>query len=75
VLAEIYCTNVFPTMKIAWGTYPNHVGHQDFPGCFRCHDDSHKTAQGETISQDCATCHTLLAMEEEKPEILSQLQP
>ena len=62
-------------MKIEWGTYPNHIGHQDFPGCFRCHDDEHSTPEGETISQDCYTCHTLLALEEENPEILEQLKP
>ena len=74
-LGNIYSTNVFPTMNIQWGTYPSHLGHQDSPGCFRCHDEEHQTADGETISQDCSTCHTLLAMEEESPEILEQLQP
>ena len=62
-------------MKVVWGTYPNHIGHQATPGCFRCHDDEHKTESGETISQDCDTCHTLLAIEEQDPAILSQLQP
>jgi nitrate/TMAO reductase-like tetraheme cytochrome c subunit len=74
-LANIYSRNVFPAMKVAWGSYPNHLGHTDFPGCFRCHDDEHTTPDGETISQDCSTCHTLLAMEEENPEILEMLQP
>jgi nitrate/TMAO reductase-like tetraheme cytochrome c subunit len=74
-LGEIYATNVFPNMKVEWGTYPNHIGHIDFPGCFRCHDDEHATEDGETISQDCFTCHTLLAMEEEDPEILQTLRP
>jgi hypothetical protein len=75
VLGDIYSTNVFPEMKVTWGTYPDHIGHQDFPGCFRCHDDEHATAEGETISQDCFTCHSLLAMEEENPEVLELLQP
>jgi hypothetical protein len=44
-------------MKVAWGTYPNNLGHMDFPGCFRCHDDSHKAKDGSTISQDCELCH------------------
>jgi hypothetical protein len=74
-LANIYSRNVFPAMRVAWGSYPNHLGHTDFPGCFRCHDDEHTTPDGETISQDCSTCHTLLAMEEENPEILEMLQP
>jgi hypothetical protein len=75
VLVDIFRKNVFPEMNITWGTYPNHIGHENFPGCFRCHDDEHVTADGETISQDCATCHILLAVEEENPEILQALFP
>jgi hypothetical protein len=72
---EIYAYNVFPSMAVTWGTYPNHIGHNHFDGCFRCHDDLHETEDGDVISQDCDTCHTLLAMEEEDPEILDQLKP
>jgi P-type conjugative transfer protein TrbJ len=74
VLDTLYRSNVFPSMKIGWGTYPNHIGHESSPGCFRCHDDAHKTAEGKTISQDCSTCHSLLAMQEENPEILKSLE-
>ncbi|HYN23170.1 MAG TPA: NapC/NirT family cytochrome c [Thermoanaerobaculia bacterium] len=74
VLGEVYGANVFPSMKIAWGTYPNHIGHERAPGCFRCHDDQHATSDGRAISQDCSTCHGLLAMQEENPEILSSLE-
>ena len=74
-LGFIYSVNVFPSMNIKWGTYPNHIGHQDFPGCFRCHDDELKSASGRKIEQDCTQCHSLLAMEEENPEILAQLNP
>jgi nitrate/TMAO reductase-like tetraheme cytochrome c subunit len=73
-LAAIYRTNVFPAMNIGWGTYPNHIGHESTPGCFRCHDDQHTSADGRTISQDCSTCHGMLAMQEENPEILQSLQ-
>ena len=75
VLGDLYATNVFPDMNVTWGTYPNHIGHRVFPGCFRCHDDEHRTANGQTISQDCSTCHSLLAVEEEDPEILATLNP
>jgi nitrate/TMAO reductase-like tetraheme cytochrome c subunit len=74
-IGDIYGWNVFPSMNIEWGTYPNHIGHETDAGCFRCHDDLHETAEGETISQDCETCHSLLAMEEEDPAILSELNP
>jgi NapC/NirT cytochrome c family, N-terminal region len=56
---QIYRRNVFPDMNVRFGTYPNNVGHVDFPGCFRCHDDSHKTRDGKAISQDCETCHAI----------------
>jgi nitrate/TMAO reductase-like tetraheme cytochrome c subunit len=69
----IYLNNVFPAMNVTWGTYPNNLGHADFPGCFRCHDGSHSTADGRTISNDCDTCHTLLAVEESNPKVLSDL--
>jgi nitrate/TMAO reductase-like tetraheme cytochrome c subunit len=69
----IYNRNVFPDLKVTWGTYPNNLGHTDFPGCFRCHDGSHTTADGKAITQDCNTCHEPLAMDEASPEILNTL--
>ena len=75
-VADVWAVNVFPEMKIAWGTYPNHIGHMDSPGCFRCHDGEHASADGgKIISNDCTTCHSLLAMEEENPPILKDLFP
>ncbi|HEY3569204.1 MAG TPA: NapC/NirT family cytochrome c [Thermoanaerobaculia bacterium] len=74
VLGVIYSSNVFPAMDIGWGTYPNHIGHESSPGCFRCHDDAHKTADGRTISQDCSLCHGLLAVQEKDPAVLKSLQ-
>ena len=53
----LYGQNVFPDMKVSWGTYPNELGHTDFPGCFRCHDDEHQAADGSMIRQDCEICH------------------
>lgn len=55
---ELYRRNVFPTMKVGFGTYTDNIGHMDFPGCFRCHDDNHKTKDGRVISQSCDLCHT-----------------
>jgi hypothetical protein len=69
----IYLRNVFPEMKITWGTYPNNIGHSDFLGCFRCHDGNHTAADGRTISADCNACHTILAMEDPNPKVLSDL--
>jgi len=69
----IYLRNVFPAMNVSWGTYVNNIGHEDYQGCFRCHDESHESDDGRTISQDCDACHTILAMEEENPELLEQV--
>src|SRR5262245_17881649 len=65
--------NVFPRMAIDWGTYPNNVGHDRFPGCFRVHDGRHVTKTGDSITQDCARCHELVAVDEENPKILKDL--
>jgi hypothetical protein len=46
-------------MKVTWGTYPDHLGHVDSPGCFRCHDDQHKSRDGKVITQDCEVCHAI----------------
>jgi hypothetical protein len=52
--------NVFPSMKVTWGTYPSNIGHVASPGCFRCHDESHKASDGSVIRQDCDLCHTIM---------------
>jgi hypothetical protein len=72
-LVTLYDQNVFPFMKVTWGTHPNHIGHQDYPGCFRCHDGDHAAKDGTSITQDCSACHNLLAVEEAKPKVLSDL--
>jgi nitrate/TMAO reductase-like tetraheme cytochrome c subunit len=69
----IYLRNIFPDMKVTWGLYPNNLGHTDFPGCFRCHDGDHTSADGRSIPNDCATCHDLLAVDEKDPKVLSDL--
>jgi hypothetical protein len=72
-LVTIFTQNVFPEMKVTWGTHPNHIGHMSYPGCFRCHDGDHATKDGKSIPQDCATCHNLLAVDEPKPKVLADL--
>jgi len=74
-LADIYSWNVFPKMKVTWGTYANHLGHDDSPGCFRCHDKKHVNAEGTKVSGSCKLCHAVLADDEPNPEILNTLRP
>ncbi len=72
-VANIYLRNIFPDMRVTWGVHPNNLGHNDSPGCFRCHDGSHTSADGQTITNDCSACHNLLAVQEENPKVLTDL--
>jgi hypothetical protein len=59
---KIYSASIFPERKADWRVYPNNIGHKDWPGCFRCHDDKHKTAGGQKVrSSDCNSCHVIIA--------------
>jgi NapC/NirT cytochrome c family, N-terminal region len=72
-VANIYLRNIFPDMRVTWGTHPNNLGHVDSPGCFRCHDGSHTSADGQTITNDCSACHQIVASGENNPKILTDL--
>jgi len=74
-LGDIWARNVWPEMKITWGSYPTFLGHAESTGCFRCHDGEHAAKDGRAISNDCDLCHQVLAQEEKAPEILKQLAP
>jgi hypothetical protein len=71
---EVYHRSFFPEMKTDWQTHPNNIGHDDFPGCWRCHDDEMATADGEhVIPMDCETCHAFLVDGSETPPDLAAL--
>jgi nitrate/TMAO reductase-like tetraheme cytochrome c subunit len=71
---DIYARTIFPERKADWRVYPNNIGHKDWLGCFRCHDDKHKTASGETVrASDCTSCHTIIA--QGKGEALASISP
>ena len=57
----LYSHNFFPGMKVDWRAYPDNIGHLNFPGCFRCHDGNHVSADGRSITHDCKACHTIIA--------------
>jgi hypothetical protein len=62
-VAEIqrgYQKNFFPEMRVSWKAYPNNIGHLQDPGCFRCHDGKHASADGKLIPNDCGSCHTII---------------
>ncbi len=62
-------------MKADWRSYPSDIGHKDWPGCFRCHDDKHRTADGQVAirASDCTACHTILA--QGRDDELARLAP
>jgi hypothetical protein len=60
-LQQVYLENIFPEMNVRWSAYPNHIGHVEFQGCFRCHDNRHKSTDGKIISKDCNQCHNIIA--------------
>ncbi len=62
-IKTIYRLTNTPAMKVSASTYPNDLGHLDFPGCFRCHDGGHYLVvdgkiTNKTIPSTCDTCHT-----------------
>ncbi len=55
-----FSQNIFPAMGVSWDEYESHIGHVTYNGCFRCHDDNHKSEDGKVISKDCDLCHTIV---------------
>jgi nitrate/TMAO reductase-like tetraheme cytochrome c subunit len=59
----LYTLTATPDMKESYASYPDFMGHMDFPGCFRCHDGGHFLVKDgavtkEVIPYTCDTCHT-----------------
>jgi len=50
-IRNIYEANVSPERKLNWGQHENNLGHNNYPGCFRCHDGKN----GPEAS--CDSCH------------------
>ena len=60
-ITEKFSQNTFPEMKVIYSVYPRHIGHLESDGCFRCHDNRHKSEDGKIISNSCNLCHTIIA--------------
>ena len=58
-IQNIYTLSVFKDQEINWATHPNNVGHEDSPGCFRCHDGKHLNENDEAIRLECNLCHSI----------------
>ncbi len=59
----IFQRTIFPEMKVDWRTHPNNIGHFYSPGCFRCHDGEHVSADGKVVRKDCDICHAVLGQD------------
>ena len=59
-LKKAYSQNTFPGMKVTYDVYPDHIGHMEVEGCFRCHNDSFTSDNGRKITRDCNLCHTII---------------
>jgi nitrate/TMAO reductase-like tetraheme cytochrome c subunit len=57
---KAYSLNTFPAMKVTYDAYPEHIGHLESDGCFRCHNDAFKADDGHVISRNCDLCHTIV---------------
>jgi nitrate/TMAO reductase-like tetraheme cytochrome c subunit len=59
----IYKVNFYPEMKADWRVHPDHIGHKDTKGCFRCHDGKHLATDGKSSikGSDCTACHIIVA--------------
>ncbi len=55
-----FSQNIFPGMGVSWDEYESFIGHKTYNGCFRCHDNNHKSEDGKVISKDCNICHTIV---------------
>jgi nitrate/TMAO reductase-like tetraheme cytochrome c subunit len=58
-MLDILELSEFEAKDLTWKSFPNHVGHKDSPGCFRCHDGKHFNEKGEAIRLQCTLCHDL----------------
>jgi hypothetical protein len=58
-ITSIFDRSFFFTMKVNWATYSNDIGHRNSPGCFRCHNDRHRTRSGKVLTSKCIVCHTI----------------
>jgi len=64
-MKQILVDSTFSAPSFSWASFPNHAGHKDTPGCFRCHDGKHLNEKGEAIRLQCTLCHNLPQVERE----------
>jgi nitrate/TMAO reductase-like tetraheme cytochrome c subunit len=56
-IQAIFDRTAFPFMNLNWESHADNIGHKNFPGCFRCHDGKHLSADNQAIRLECNICH------------------
>lgn len=59
VMKELLYRIKFSHPKVSWRSFPDHSSHNHFPGCFRCHDGKHLSAEGDSVRLHCNICHDI----------------
>lgn len=60
-LNAMYKNNFFPEMNTDYRVRENNLSHFVNDGCFRCHDGVMENQNGGVVSNDCSTCHLIVA--------------
>ena len=53
---------VFEREGVTWESFPDHSGHgmhKPFPGCFRCHNGTLQSDEGNPVRINCTLCHSI----------------
>jgi len=53
---------VFEEEGVTWRSFPDHMGHgghKPFAGCFRCHNGTLQSEEGEPVQVACNLCHSI----------------
>ena len=58
--ADLLVSSDFPEAEdVTWRSFPDNLGHKNFPGCFRCHSGRLQDEKGTPIPVNCSSCHSL----------------
>jgi len=58
-MQEAWKRTNFIAQEVDWETHPNNLAHKESPGCLRCHDGKHLTADNQAVRLECNLCHSI----------------
>jgi hypothetical protein len=58
-VANLMSRSRFLEPEVSWRSFLDHGGHENSPGCFRCHSGKHVSAEGTPIPVNCTLCHAI----------------